>query len=48
MGILGGDLDKINLDDDNNFDDDDPEILIHVRPLAWQNKFERAKHLKKI
>ena len=31
MGVLDVDLDKINLDDDNNFDEDHSEIIIHVR-----------------
>ena len=46
MGILGVDLDKINLDDDNNLDVDDPETIIHVRLLAWRNKFEKCKAFK--
>ena len=28
MGILGVDLDNINLDDDNNFDKNDPETIL--------------------
>ena len=28
MGILGVDFDKINLEDDNNFDEDDIETII--------------------
>ena len=47
MGILDVDLDKINLDDDNNFDEDHSEIIIHVRLLAWSNKFEKREVLKK-
>ena len=43
MGILGVDLDKINLDDDSNFDEDDPETIFHVIFLAWHNKFEKCK-----
>ena len=38
-------LDKINLD--NDFDEDDPNTVIHVRHLAWHNKFEKCKALKK-
>ena len=39
-------LDKINLD--NDFDeDDDPNTVIHVRHLAWHSKFEKCKVLKK-
>ena len=47
MGILGLDLDKINLDDENNFYEDDPETIIQVRLSAWHNKFEKCKALKK-
>ena len=36
IGILGVDLDKINLDDNNNFYEDDPDAIIHVRLLAWR------------
>ena len=47
MGILGVDLDKINLDDDINFDEDDPEAIIHIRSLAWRNKSEKLEAFKK-
>ena len=47
MGVLGLDLDKVNLDDNNNFCEDDPEAIIHIRLLAWRNKFEKRKLLKK-
>ena len=47
MGILGVDLDKANLDDYYNFADDDPETVIHVRFLAWHDKFEKRKAPKK-
>ena len=47
MGILGVDLDKINLDNDNNFDENDSETIIHVSLLAWHNKFEKRKAYKK-
>ena len=40
MGVLGVYLEKINFDDDNNSNEDDPESIIHVRLLAWRNKFE--------
>ena len=46
MDILNIDLNKINLD--NNFDEDDPDAIIHVRLLAWHIKFEKPKTLKKI
>ena len=47
IGILCVDLDKINLDDDNNFYEDDLDTTIHVRLLAWCNKFEKFETLKK-
>ena len=47
MGILGVDVDKINLDDKYDFDEDDPETIVHVRLLAWHNKFEKRKACKK-
>ena len=37
------DLDKINLDDDNDFDIGDPETIIQIRFLAWCHKFEKHK-----
>ena len=45
--ILAVDLDKINLDNDKKFDEDDPDTVIHVRRLAWHSKFEKCKALKK-
>ena len=45
MNILAVDLDKINLDDDNNFDEDDSETII-VRLLAW-HRFQKRIKLKK-
>ena len=47
IGILSGDINKINLDDGNNFYDDDAEIINNVRLLAWRNKFEKCKAFKK-
>ena len=41
MDILGLCLDKINLNDDNNFYKDDPDIIINVILLAWHNNFEK-------
>ena len=41
VGVLVIDLDKINLDDDNNFDEDDSETIIHVRIFVWRNKFKK-------
>ena len=42
MAVLGVDLDKINLDSDN-FNEDDPDTLIHTRLLAWH--FCSPQHL---
>ena len=47
IGILGIDLDKINIDDYNNFDKDDPETIIYVRLLAWHSKYEKLKAFNK-
>ena len=45
--ILAVNLNKINLDDDNDFDGNDPDTIIHVRLLAWRCKFAKCKALKK-
>ena len=45
MGILNIGINNINLD--NNFDEDDPDTIIVIRPLALHIKFERRKELKK-
>ena len=37
MGILNIDLDNINLDD-TNYEEYDPETIIHIRLLAWYIK----------
>ena len=41
------DIDKINLANDNNFAEDEPDRIIHVRLLAWRTKFKKRKALKK-
>ena len=46
MGILIIDLNKINLDH-INYDEDDPENIIHIRLLAYHIKFKKHKALKK-
>ena len=46
IGILSVDLDKTNLND-VSIDEDNPETISHVRLLAWRNKFEKHKALKK-
>ena len=47
MVILRVDLDNINLND-NNFYEDDPEIIIDVKLLAWHYIFKKNKVLKNI
>ena len=36
--ILAVDLDKINLDNNNYFDEEDPDTINYVGLLAWQHK----------
>ena len=45
MGILNTDLNNINLD--NNFDKDYPDIIILATLLARHIRFENAKNFKK-
>ena len=45
-GIL--DIDLNNISRDNNFDEDDTDIIVLVRVLAWHFIFEKRKALKKI
>ena len=46
--ILAVAPDKINVYNYNNFHEDDPDTIIHVRLLAWSSKFGKRKALKKI
>ena len=46
MGILNINVNFINLDD-NNFDEHDPDTIVHVRLLAWHTKFKKGKAFKK-
>ena len=46
MGILNIDPNNVNLDD-ANYEEDDPDIIIHVRLLPWHIKFQKRKNLKK-
>ena len=46
MDILSIDLNNIELDD-TNYDEDEPETIIHIKLLAWHIKFEKIKALKK-
>ena len=45
--ILPVDLDKVNLDNDNSFDENDPDITVRVKLLAWRSRFKKRKLLKK-
>ena len=45
--ILAADLDNIELDNDNNFYEDDPDTIIHVGILTWRSNFKTRKALKK-
>ena len=44
--ILRVDLNNISLDD-VNFDEDDPETIIHVRLMAWHDQFKQSRAHKK-
>ena len=44
--ILNINLDKINLDD-VDFYEDDPKTIIHIRLFAWRNKSDKPKTIKK-
>ena len=46
MGILDKDFNNINLDN-TNYDEDDPETIIHIKLLAWHIKFQKRRALKK-
>ena len=46
MDILSIDLNNIELDD-TNYDEDEPETIIHIKLLTWHIKFEKIKALKK-
>ena len=46
MGIPSIDINNINLDD-TNYDEGDPETVIHIRLLAWHTKSDHCKALKK-
>ena len=42
MCVFSVDLNNINLDDPN-FYEDDPKTIIHVRRLVWHNKPKQRK-----
>ena len=41
--ILAADFDRIELDNDNNFCENDSDTIIHVRLLAWRSNFNKRK-----
>ena len=43
LHIVTVDLDKVNLDNNNNFEEDDSDTNIHVGLLTWCSKFELKK-----
>ena len=43
LHIVTVDLDKVNLDNNNNFEEDDSDTNIHVGLLTWCSKFEFKK-----
>ena len=47
MGVLGEDLNNINLDH-VNFDQDNPETIIHVRLMACRNRIKQCKISKEL
>ena len=40
-------LNKLNLDEDDNFDEDDLDTIIHSFTLVWRTIFEKCKTFKK-
>ena len=43
-----GNIDLNNINLDNNFDEDYPDTITLIRPLAWDIEFEKGKALNKI
>ena len=43
--VLSVGLDKINFDENDNFDEDDPYTVIHVKLFGWLSKFKKRKAL---
>lgn len=39
-------INNINLDDDHNFDEEDPETIVHVKLMAQSNDFNNGKNVK--
>ena len=47
-GIFFVDLDKMNLDNDNDFDEDDPDTIIPVRLWLGIVNLKNEKHIKQV
>ena len=47
MGFNAGDVNNVNLDDDDAFDEDEPESINYVTLIAWRNWFKQRKTCKK-
>ena len=45
MDVVDVNLNNINVD--NNFDEEDPNTIIHTRLLPWHTKLGKCKKLKK-
>ena len=46
ISLVNVDLNNVNTNDDN-FDNDDPETVIHVRLITWCNRHKQQKACKK-
>ena len=46
VSVITMNFNNINLDD-NNFDEEDPETIIHVRLIAWCNRYNQARCITK-
>ena len=46
VSVITMNFNNINLDD-NNFDEEDPETIIHVRLIAWCNRYNQVRCVTK-
>ena len=46
--IIAAGLYKVSFDNDNNFDEDYPDTIVHIRLLPWHGNFKKRKALEKI
>ena len=42
MGIVNVDVNNVSLEDNDKFDNNNPETIIHVRVTTWCNKQHQA------